>query len=142
MDTSVDEIGSLFAQQGWPCEEVEPYTWHTTFGGAQGERYDLYVLAADEWLHFAVSPLLPQRPPPEAAWLHQVLLLLNQEMRLARLALDADGDVNLLADLPLAALTPTAFGQVIEVLAFYAAALAPELRRLAADPLYTFPFPE
>jgi hypothetical protein len=137
----VDEIGSLFAQQGWPSEEVEPHTWHTSFAGAQGETYDLYVLAAEEWLHFVVSPLLPQRPPPEAAWLHQVLLLLNQEMRLARLALDADGDVNLLADLSSAALTAQAFGQVLEVLAFYATTLAPELRRLAADPLYTFPFP-
>jgi hypothetical protein len=138
----VDEIRWLFAQQGWPCEEVEPQTWHTSFAGAQGETYDLYVLAAEEWLRFAVSPLLHQRPPPEAAWLHQVLLLLNQEMRLARLALDADGDVNLLADLPPAALTTQAFGQVLDVLVFYATALAPELRRLAVDPLHTFPFPQ
>ncbi len=127
-------IAAWFAQQGWPCEEVEPGVWHSSFTGERGERYDLYVLAAEDWVHFAVSPLLPGNPAGEAERLSTALLQLNQNLRLARLALDADGDLNLLTDLPLAHLNSALFGLTLDLLAYYTAKLAPELRLLLADP--------
>jgi hypothetical protein len=80
---------------------VEPGIWRTTFAVTSEEEFDLYVVLTEDWLHFAVSPLLVTRDWRRRRACHCTLLKLNQELRMARFALDADGDVNLLADLPL-----------------------------------------
>lgn len=75
-------LAAYFIHAGWPAEEIEPDVWRSTFADETGATYTLYALATAEWIHLAVSPLLRA----------------NQELRLARLALDDDGDINLLAD--------------------------------------------
>lgn len=133
------DVGLLFEQNDWGYEAVEPGVWRTTFAVASDEEFDLYVLLAEDWLHFAVSPFVatgmlaaPERLPP-------LLLKLNQELRMARFAIDADADVNLLADLRLAGIDAARFGQVLDLLVFYADRLAAELRRVADDPGYHSP---
>jgi hypothetical protein len=133
------DIASYFHHYGWTCEEVEPGVWHSTFAVAAGEVYDLYVLAADDWVQLAVSPLIPSTFAGMMDRLQRVLLHMNQDLRLVRLALDADGDVNLLADLPAAHINTALFGQVLELIAYYANELAPQLRQIAADPDYSLP---
>lgn len=127
-------LSVYFQQAHWPAEEVEPDVWHCSFAGQSGDVYHLYVLAADDWLHFAVSPLLhaAELVQIEAAGsgpLPPALLRANQALRLARLALDDDGDINLLADLPAAHTNAALFGETLELLAAYADELAAPLRQ-------------
>lgn len=128
-------LAAHFEQAGWPAEEIEQGIWSCTFADEAGATHDLYVLAADEWVHLAVSPLLRIEHPP--AHLLAALLRLNQDLRLARLALDEDGDINLLADLLAHVLAthlgPSLFGETLELLAYYTDRLAPQLRELAAS---------
>lgn len=127
-------IAACFAHAGWPCDELEPGAWRSTFTDSAGDTHELYVLATDDWVHLAVSPFLHGVPAANTGWLHTAILRLNQDLRFARLALDADGDINLLADLPAGHLSTGLFAAVLELLAYYTDELAPELRRLAADP--------
>ena len=138
------DLAACFEHAGWPAEELEPGVWRCTFADETGAPHDLYVLAAEEWVHLAVSPLLriewadrSERPARLPAYLMTALLRLNQDLRLARLALDEDGDINLLADLPAHVLAahigPSVFAETLELLAYYADQLAPQLWALAAD---------
>ena len=128
------DIEVLFDQNDWGCEVVEADVWRTTFAIASEEEFDLYVLLAEDWLHFAVSPWLTTATAGVSARLLRALLKLNQELRVARFALDADDDVNLLADLPLAAADATRFGETLDLLVFYTDRLVSDLRRVAVDP--------
>jgi hypothetical protein len=137
------DIPTLFARHDWPYEELEPSVWHSSFAAEDKAVYHLYVRAAGDWVQFAVSPLVAAQGTGDASGgLHALLLRMNQDLRLARLALDADGDVNLLADLPAAGINATSFGQALEVLAFYAGEIGPQLRQGLADPQFPFAFGE
>ena len=137
------DIAAYFRQYGWTCEEVDPGVWHSTFavetGDPGGGIYELYVLAADDWVQVAISPLITARLTSTPEHLYSFLLHANQDLRLARLALDADGDVNLLVDLPAPHVTPELFGQVLELMAYYAGELTPQLYGVAGDPRTIFP---
>ncbi len=136
------DIAAFFRHYGWTCDEVDPGVWHSAFavetGRETGEVYDLYVLAADDWVQLAVSPLYTPsfRAVPER--ILSFLLHTNQDLRLARLALDADGDVNLLVDVPAQHINAEMFGQVLELLAYYASELGPQLRSIDGGPGATF----
>ena len=136
------DIAACFRHYGWTCDEVDPGVWRSAFavetGRETGEVYDLYVLAADDWVQLAVSPLYTPslRAVPER--MLSFLLHTNQDLRLARLALDADGDVNLLVDLPAQHINAEMFGQVLELLAYYTSELGPQLRSIDGTPGLTF----
>ncbi len=129
-------IGELFAAAEWECEEPEPGIWRATFATEREEDYDLYVMASEEWVHFAVSPLVRVAPGADTARLALALARTNQRLRLARLAIDDEGDVNLLADWPRARMTEEDFVRLVDTLAQTTDALAYELRRIAHEPGY------
>lgn len=133
------DIPAFLTRYGWSYEELEPGLWRTSFATENDEEFDLYLFTAEDWVHFAVSPFLPPLAEPDRPRLHAALLRINQNLHLARFALDEDGDVNLLADVPAQRLTFNAFAQVLELLVFYADRLAGELRRLATQPGYHSP---
>ena len=133
----MSNLAAFFEQANWPAAEVEPDVWHCAFTGPSGAAYHLYVLAADDWLHFAVSPLLhaaelAQIENAGSGPLPPALLRANQALRLARLALDDDGDINLLADLPAAHTNAAFFTETLELLAGYADELASPLRQASS----------
>ncbi|MFZ1757452.1 MAG: YbjN domain-containing protein [Caldilineaceae bacterium] len=132
-------IPEFFDRYEWSCEEVESGIWRASFADEREEEYDLFVAQTAEWLHFAVSPLTP-RPTMECAIsLHEALLHLNQSLRLARFALDDEGDVALLADLPLDDLCFAHFAASLDALTGYTRQLASELTRVATQPGYRSP---
>ena len=133
------DIGTLFERLGWAYEELEPGMWRSAFSTEQEEDFDLYVLVAEDWVYFAVSPFLPPQASVDSARLQRSLLRLNQELHLARFALDSQGDVNLVADVPARLLHFPYFQQIVDMLVFYTGRLAGELRRVAADPEYHSP---
>lgn len=129
----MSNIAALFDQHGWAYETLDDNLWRSTFFTENEEEFDLYVMAVEDWVHFAVMPFLPPIPEAQAARLHSAMLKFNQQMRIARFALDADGDALLIADAPAHRLNEGAFAQIIDTLVSYTEHLSIELRRLAAD---------
>jgi hypothetical protein len=127
------DIPSFFERYEWSYEAVDEAIWRTSFGTEQEDDFDLYVALGDEWIHFAVSPFTP--PPKEECipQLQRTLLQLNQQLRLARFAVDEDGDVNLLADLPSPAFDYTAFATAMDTLVYYTHRLGRKLARTATE---------
>ena len=54
------DITNLFRRHHWSCEILEPGVWRASFATEREEEFDLYVLVAEDWVHFAVSPLVPR----------------------------------------------------------------------------------
>lgn len=133
------DIAACFDHYGWSYTTPEANLWQSSFYTENEEEFDLYVMVVEDWVHFAVTPLLPTIEAAAAPRLHRLLLKLNQQMRLVRFALDGDGDPTLIADAPVARLTHAVFAQIVEAIVAYVGLLASELRRLAADPSYHSP---
>lgn len=132
-------IPEFFERYEWTAEEVEAGIWRASFADEREEEFDLFVAEGDDWLHFAVTPLTPHPAPECASSLHEAMLRLNQSLRLARLALDDEGDVALLADLPLDDLRFAHFAAALDALTDYTRRLAGELSRTATKPGYFSP---
>ena len=129
---SVD-IATYFQQYEWTAQSVDDNVWLSSFSTERDEDFDLYVAAASDWVHFAISPFAP-RPRAECTpALHQAMLELNQQMRLVRFAVDEDGDVNLLADLPQSGVTFASFAAVLDTMVYYTEELAHEVARTATQ---------
>lgn len=135
---SVD-IPAFFERYEWSYTQVDEAIWLSSFASERDEDFDLYVAQREDWLHFAVSPLIPR--PLEACEdaLYAGLLRLNGSVRLVRFGVDDEGDVNLLADLPIAAVNFAAFAAVLDALVYYTQHLAHELTRTATQVGYRSP---
>ncbi len=130
------KIDSLFAEYEWRAQQPEAGIWRAAFSTEREEDYDVYVMAGETALHFAVSPFVTR---PDAACegrINALLLRLNQQMPLVYFGVDDDGDINLLADLPLALVTFDGFAAILDALTEATESLAYEVRRLAHDPDY------
>ena len=134
------DIPALFDQYEWGYETVEAGIWRSSFADEEDEEFDLYVAAGEDWLHFAVTPLTPVPAPECREKLTSLLLRLNQTVRLVRFAIDGDGDVTLLADLPMAGLSFPLFAATLDALIHYTRELGGMLARTATDPCFEYFF--
>jgi hypothetical protein len=132
-------VADYFEQYEWAAEEVEPGIWRSTFTTEAEEDIDLYVMVAEEWIHFAVSPLVHVGDAEKRPHLIAALLRLNQLMRLVRLGLDDEGDLNLVADAPRERFEYGDFALILDLLTEYASALAYEIERSLTDENYFSP---
>ena len=132
-------IGDFFERYEWATAELEPGIWRSSFATARDDEFDLYVMVGEEWVHFAVSPLVHGGDPAAQPRFYASLLRLNQQMRLAHFGVDDDGDVNLLAELPRTSFGYDSFARVVELLTNYTETLAHELQRTAHEPNYYSP---
>lgn len=132
-------LATWFKRYEWSYVEVEAGVFRATFAIENDEEFDLFVFVEDDWVHLAVSPLLTAVSVAAPGAFLPILLRLNQRLTAARFALDSDGDVNLLADLPVAGATYAAFAQILDLLTDYVSRLIGELRRAAGNPDYQSP---
>lgn len=135
------DIPELFDKYEWGFETVEEGIWRSTFADEQDDEFDLYVAEGEDWVHFAVTPLTPSPAPECEARLASMLLQLNQSVRLVRFATDNDGDVSLLADLPMSDLNFPLFAATMDALIHYTRELAAPLSRTATDPRFEMSVP-
>jgi hypothetical protein len=133
------EIPAFFERYEWSYEVVDEEVWRTSFGTEREEDFDIYIARSAEWIHFAVSPFTPLPKQECLPQLHATLLQLNQQIRLARFAVDEDGDVNLLADLPVSAFDYSSFATAMDTLVHYTQRLSPEVTRTATEVNYHSP---
>ena len=130
------DILQFFDKYDWHADELEPGIWRSSFATDAGGEFDLFVMAGDEWMHFAVSPFTPHPADACRGRLFEALLILNQQMRLAHFGLDGDGDVNLLLELPILGFEFVHFALALDTLGHYTEELGSELARLATEPGY------
>ncbi len=129
---------SFFDNYDWHADELEPGIWRSSFATDAGGEFDLFVMAGEEWVHFAVSPFTPRPVDACRGRLFEALLILNQQMRLAHFGLDGDGDVNLLLELPTIGFDFAQFELALDTLGHYTEELGGELARLATDARVSF----
>ncbi len=127
-------IPTYFKRYAWTCQQVDAQIWFSTFSSEFEDEFDLYVSLGDEWMHFAVSPFLPRPELSQQARIYEVLLHLNQQMRLVHFAVDGDGDINLLAELPIHGFVYAHFAAAIDALVYYTQTLARDLGLMILDP--------
>lgn len=130
------EIAALFDQYEWAAEMVEPGIWRASFTTERDMDYDLYVMAAEGAVRFAVTPFVTRPDPACEGRVGALLLKLNPQIPYAYFGVDGDGDIMLLTDLPASLLNFEGFAAVVDALAQVTNALAYEIGRVAHEPGY------
>jgi hypothetical protein len=115
-----DDIPGFFDRYGWRYERRDPGTFRTGFDGEAGS-WDIWIRAGSSIVLFVISPLVP-RPTdvPAGAELLRVLMKANNELNLAKLAIDDDEDISLSVELPAAGFAYAQFSDALTALAHYA----------------------
>ncbi len=130
------DVSGWFEAYEWSASEVEPGIWQASFATEWEEDFDLYTMLSDEWLRLIISPVIARPAEDAAPRIATTLLRINQSMQLARFALDDDGDVCLIVDLPVEDLAYATFAAAMDVLLVAVQTLARALARMAANPTY------
>lgn len=132
-------IEALFEQYEWTVEALEPGIWRAVFSTERDEEFDLYVMAAEGAVRFAVTPFVTRPDPACEARVAALLLRLNPQIPYAYFGVDDEEDIMLLADLPESLLDFESFALVLDTLTQATNALAHEIRRVAHEPDYHSP---
>ncbi len=127
------DMEAWFREYGWHVVQLEPSIWLGTFATAHEEEFDLFIRQDDEWINMAVSPLAPRPTGGIGPRLALALLRLNERTQMVRFAIDGEGDLALLADLPVQNLHYATFAMAMDMLTATTDALAGALARLVAD---------
>ena len=135
---TTQQVAQFLTDYGWHYETRQDGLLVTGFQGTNGS-FRLFVQVEGPWLVLVIVPFVP-RPTPEC---HDrfcaYLARLNYRMNLAKLALDNDGDVTLLAEVRADDLRFEDLAAALDVLCFYADEHYQPLAHLAADPRYEPP---
>ena len=130
MSVMPSDVQGYFARYGWDYEEQDEDSWATGFRGDHG-RCSIHVRLTDDWVYFAVDPVVPGFVSPESTDdIRAVLLLANYEMSLAKFCVDPDGDVILAVELPREGFGYDQFAIALDALSYYAEEYAPVLAAL------------
>lgn len=115
-----DDIPGYFDQYGWRYERREPGIFRTGFVGEAG-AWDIWVRATSSLVLFVISPLVlrPEDTPPGPLLL-RALLKANNELNLAKLAIDDDEDISLSVELPADGFCYALFADALTAIAHYA----------------------
>ena len=124
------ELEDILHKEGWPLERLDETTWRSAFDSLDGPQR-FFVRLTETWIFFTVAPYVPPaRSVARRLRLFQRCLELNREMNLAKLALDADGDMVLTVELPTHHLEPEEIENALSALSYYAERHQAELRGL------------
>ncbi|MEZ4634174.1 MAG: hypothetical protein R2856_04205 [Caldilineaceae bacterium] len=129
---SVD-ISTYFEKYEWTAERADTNVWLSTFATDREEDFDLYVASANDWLHFAISPFALRPASGVCAGAQPGDAGTEPADALVRFAVDEDGDVNLLADLPQTDVDFASFAAVLDTMVYYTEELAHEVARTATQ---------
>jgi hypothetical protein len=118
-----DTVEEFLGRDGWHFERVTDGNVPTWRSGFRGEvaPFRFYVRLTENWVFFIIAPfVLPAKNADCATALHKRLLRLNQDMTLAKFALDNDDDVVLTVEFPTENIDYSEFKDALDVLSYYA----------------------
>jgi hypothetical protein len=118
-----DTVEEFLRRDGWHFERVADGNVPTWRSGFRGEvaPFRFYVRLTENWVFFIISPfVLPPKSKSAAAELYRRLLRLNQDMTLAKFALDNDEDIVLTVEFPTESIDYSEFKDALDVLSYYA----------------------
>lgn len=122
-----DQIEQFIRSYGWKFESQTNGELITRFVGETTDTNFNLIIAADEkWLSLTVWPYFPYIPTEKRTEVLDLIAKCNFQVRLARLALTASGDIAICLDLPAEALTEPVFHTCLDVITWYADSLYPE----------------
>lgn len=109
----------------------------TTLSNGQEYVFGFFVLSLDDnfgdrYVRFTIVPFVEQPPAGYPADLSAVIGQINHDLPQLKFAFDADGDLELALDMPIAQLDDARFEATMQVLADYAAIYYPEFESLVA----------
>jgi hypothetical protein len=116
-------VEDFLRRDGWHFERVEGGNVPTWRSGFRGEvaPFRFYVRLTENWVFFIIAPfVLTAKNEAAAALLYRRLLQLNQDMTLAKFALDNDDDVVLTVEFPTESIAYDSFRDALDVLSYYA----------------------
>lgn len=96
---SSGDIERWFDRYGWSFSSIDKRTFRTGFRGSSASFHILIGLTR-HWIVFTINPLVDR---PECGWgpmAMKTLCTANQEVNLAKLGLDSDGDAFISVELP------------------------------------------
>jgi len=101
-------------------QSVAPGVWRADLRG-QSVSFPLWVSDEGDFVRFVISPLLSGPKSGDRAMdVHDKLLRLNPTIRMARFAVTPDGEIELMADQPMAFLDPSEVRDCLDGLLYYA----------------------
>lgn len=118
-----ETVEEYLHKDGWPFERVTDGNAPTWRSGFRGEvaPFRFYVRLTTNWVFFIVAPFVLQvKDEANGAGLYKRLLRLNQDMTLAKFALDRDEDVVLTVEFPTENIKYSEFKDALDVLSYYA----------------------
>lgn len=130
---TLDTLGSYLTQYGWTYEQAGEAVLSTGFRG-RDNQFPVFAYLAEAWVLLAIVPFCPPPSPVARLRFARLAMRLSYEMSLAKLALDPEGDVALLVELPAAGLSYEQFALGLDTLTYWADAYYRQLLNLARDP--------
>ncbi|MFZ9887294.1 MAG: YbjN domain-containing protein [Myxococcota bacterium] len=120
MQLDAEDIESFFRTYGWQFDRPGEGHFRTGFVGESGQ-YEIWVNLSEDWVYFAISPYV-ERPVVDgvAQVVHRLMLRANHDLNLAKFALDQDGDVVLMVELPREGFAYSHFADSLTALSHYA----------------------
>jgi Putative bacterial sensory transduction regulator len=118
-----ETVEEFLRRDGWHFERVADGNVPTWRSGFRGEvaPFRFYVRLTDNWVFFIIAPfVLTAKSEAASAALFRRLLRLNQDMTLAKFALDSDEDVVLTVEFPTESIDYSEFKDALDVLSYYA----------------------
>jgi len=130
---TIDTLSEYLKQYGWQFERANEVTLATGFRG-QDNDFHVFVHLAESWVLLAVVPFTPPPSPVARLRFARLAMRLSYEMSMAKLALDPEGDVALLVELPAVDLSFAQFSLGLDTLTYWADKYYRQLLNLARDP--------
>jgi hypothetical protein len=118
------QVEQYFQQYGWTARRIGAQKWQTTFVGDHA-IFTVGVSLAPDWLSFAIDLSAYWRPDQSL----QDLLLANEQMRLVKFALNAQGRLLMQAELPTEGFSFSHFADCLGALSHYADLFVGETER-------------
>lgn len=130
---TLDTLITYLNQYGWAFDRADDTTLATGFRG-QDNEFRVFINLAETWVVLAIVPFTPPPLPVARLRFARLAMRLSYEMSLAKLALDPEGDVALLVELPAAGLSYDQFALGLDTLTFWADKYYRQMLNLARDP--------
>lgn len=138
----LQQVAAYLSHRRWEFEQLDQDTILSGFTSPLPDGADhgfpLYVMRVqnefgDEYVRLVIVPYIQQPEDGYSQDLYRRIADLNHDMPMLKFAVDADGDLEFLVDIPADELDEASFNTLVQVLADYAGLRYRDLAKLVSD---------